>query len=197
MDHGLITWARQVKQRTRTPYPTLWLFTDEAVLANPLSAIARLPRHICGVVYRHDAAPNRAALGRAIAKLCRQRRITLAVAGDSRLAAALNAGVHLRDGIWPGLRRPTGLITSSAHTALTVCNARRAGAAIIFISPAFCSASHPGQPALGSIRWRHLARLAGPASACALGGISGQKIKMLAQQCCAAASIRALSGNLS
>ena len=36
--------------------------------------------------------------------------------GDTRLAAALGAGVHLRAGRWPGLlRRRHGLITSSAH----------------------------------------------------------------------------------
>jgi thiamine-phosphate pyrophosphorylase len=194
MDQRLLTWARQVKQRTKSPYPALWLFTDETVLPDPLPIIARLPPGISGVVYRHDAAPNRLALGRAIAKLCRQRRITLVVAGDFR-AAGPHAGTHLRAGRWPGRIRPgKHLLTASAHTGPDVIRARRAGAKIIFISPAFPTASHPGAPVLGHIRWLRLARLAHPAKACALGGITGQKIKILSHFCCAAASIRAISG---
>jgi thiamine-phosphate pyrophosphorylase len=194
MDQRLITWARQVKQRRQTPYPTLWLFTDAARLPNPLPVIARLPAHISGVVLRHDADPNRVTLGRAAAKICRQRRILLVVAGDGRLAAALQAGLHLRDGTWPDHIRPKNkLLTSSAHSGPDIIRARSTGAKLIFISPAFATASHPGEPALGHLRWLRLARLAPPAKACALGGISGQKIKTLSHSCCAAGSITALS----
>jgi thiamine-phosphate pyrophosphorylase len=195
MDQGLLSWARQVKQRTKTPAPTLWLFTDEQACPDPLPIIRHLPAGISGVVYRHDAAANRLPLGRAIAAICRQRRIALVVAGDVRLAATLNAGIHLRGGKLPGqLRRRRNLITSSAHTGAEIIRARRAGAELIFISPLFPTASHPGASALGHIRWLQLSRLVHPAKACALGGISGQKIKILSHQCCAAASIRALSG---
>jgi thiamine-phosphate pyrophosphorylase len=194
MDQRLTTWARQVKQRRKTPYPTIWLFTDAARVPNPLPFIARLPAHISGVIFRHDADPNRAALGRAVARICRRRRLTLVVAGDARLAAALQAGLHLRDGNWPGPIRPKNkLLTSSAHGAADIIRARRTGAKLIFISPAFTTASHPGERALGHFRWLHLARLAHPAKASALGGISGQKIKILSNLCCAAGAITALS----
>lgn len=194
MDQRLLTWARQVKQRQRNPYPTLWLFTDAALLPNPLSLISSLPPGLCGIIYRHDAAPNRLALGLAIAKLCRQRRITLVVAGDARLAASLRTGLHLRAGNWPDHTRPNiPLLTASAHNPAEISRAKRNGAKIIFISPVFSTASHPGARPLGNIRWLRLARLAQPIKAYALGGISGQRMKNLANSCCGAASIRAFS----
>src|SRR5580692_5856621 len=103
MDDRLIAWARAVKSRGGASRgPVLWLFTDERRLPDPLAAVARLPAG-AGVVFRHDADPRRAELGRALAKLCRRRRLVLAVAGDWRLAVALRAGLHLRGGRRPGL----------------------------------------------------------------------------------------------
>ena len=74
--------------------------------------MARLPRRLAGVVFRHDHDPDRVSLGRDIAKICRARGLLLVVAGDVRLAAALRAGVHLRGGRWPGNVRINGLATS-------------------------------------------------------------------------------------
>ena len=108
MDERLVAWARAVKSRQRRKgaagrrgavavhrrragWPTRW------------RRRRRLPRGLCGVVLRDDAAPGRAALGRALARLCRARGLALSVAGDWRLAAALGAGLHLRGG-----RRPAG-----------------------------------------------------------------------------------------
>ncbi len=197
MDQRLLSWARQVKQRTRTKLPVLWLFTDEHAVPNPLSAIAKLPKNLCGVVFRHDRAPNRLALGVRIAALCKARRIALVVAGDARLAARLHAGVHLRGGRWAGHVRTPGLRTASAHSVFEIILARRADIQIIFISPAFATASHPGVKGLGAYGWRTLARHAGPQKAYGLGGISGQTIKSLAHLCCGAASIRAVADQFS
>ncbi|MDE8349402.1 MAG: thiamine phosphate synthase [Acidocella sp.] len=202
MDQGLIIWARRVKQRYRNPYPTLWLFTDLTRLPDPLPSIKALPAGISGVVFRHDDAPGRLALGLRIARLCKARRIALVVAGDARLAARLQAGVHLRGGHFAGYSRPkTGLKTASAHNPPDVIRARRANAAIIFISPLCATASHPvGQPGsrpLGPCRWRALARNARPAKAYALGGITGKVMKQLAGFSCGAASIRALADYIS
>lgn len=194
MDQGLLTWARQVKQRRRNRLPILWLFTDAALLPNPLPSIASLPPAISGVVFRHDNAPDRLALGLRIAKLCKARRIALVVAGDPRLAARLQAGVHLRGGRWPGYPRPkTSLKTASAHNLPEIRRARRTGAAIVFISPAYSTASHPNGRTLGPCQWRALARRTQPAKAYALGGITGLTIKQLAGFSCGAASIRALA----
>jgi len=203
MDKRLLAWGRAVKQRRRSREPplrepplrepVLWLFTDAQRVPDPLPSIAALPPGLCGVVFRHDGAPDRAALARRVARLCRARRLALVVAGDARLAASIGAGLHLRGGRRPGFARVArGLITSSAHDAAQVHRARRAGARILFISPTFATPSHPGGAALGPVRWSRLARLARPCLAYALGGIDGQKITALASFCCGAAGIHAL-----
>ena len=111
MDERLVAWARASVARRRggdRPFlPPLWLFTDANRLPDPRPAVARLPKGLAGVVLRHDGAPDRAALGRDLARLCRARRLTLVVAGDVRLAASLRAGVHLRAGRWPSAIRPS------------------------------------------------------------------------------------------
>jgi thiamine-phosphate pyrophosphorylase len=187
MDERLVAWARAVKARQAKIYgrhalPVLWLFTDAVRLADPSGAVARLPRGLCGVVLRHDGHADRAALGRRLARLCRARRNALVVAGDWRLAAALHAGVHLRGGRkLPGLRhgmlRHT-LCTSSAHGVAELVAARRGGAVLAFLSPAFATASHPGAAGLGPVRWRAQAGRAGIAVA-ALGGIAGGNVRRL------------------
>ena len=214
MDQSLLAWARAVKRRSRTPHPVLWLFTDAARGVDPLRAAARLPKGLCGVVFRHDQTPDRAAIGRELAKICRARRLTLVVAGDVRLAQALGAGVHLRGGHWPGpqgselrRRRP---ITSSAHALTDIRRAEQAGARVIFLSPVFPTASHPGAPSLGTLRWATLARptlarptLARPtlarsvqkAAILALGGVTGRVARALPREICrGAGAIGALGG---
>jgi thiamine-phosphate pyrophosphorylase len=193
MDQRLIAWARAVKARQRLPlplregvslFPPLWLFTDARRLADPREAAARLPRGLAGVVLRHDNEPGRAALGRALARICRARRLVLVVAGDLRLAAALGAGVHLRGGRRPGLVRPRrGPITSSAHSLPELRRAERGGAALAFVGPAFATASHPGARALGPLRWASLARRT-RLPVLALGGITGDSARRLPRHFC-------------
>lgn len=169
--------------------PVIWLFTDAARLADPLPAVRRLPRGLAGVVFRPDGLTpaGRLDLGRALARLCRARRLVLVVAGDARLAAALGTGVHLRNGRWPGLagraheggRSRRRMISSSAHGKAALIRARRAGAAIAFLSPLFPTDSHPGAASLGSARFAATARHAGLAVA-ALGGLDGGRAAFLA-----------------
>jgi thiamine-phosphate pyrophosphorylase len=193
MDGRLIAWARAVKRRRKTKFPVLWLFTDEVRLPDPMPAIRALPSGLCGVVFRHDATPNRAALGRQLAKLCRARRLVFVAAGDPRLAAAMHAGLHLRAGRRSLLRPHDGLVTSSAHNMTEIRRAAAAGAKIIFISPAFATASHPGARGLSAIQWNNLARRAPHGTAYALGGVDGQKMTSLASFCCGAGAITALT----
>ena len=187
MDLKLLAWGRAgFQRRPGTGLPTLWLFTDAARLPDPRAAIARLPKRIAGVVLRHDSDPGRAALGRDLARICRIRRLTLVVAGDVRLAARLGAGVHLRGGRWSGPLRRRGIVTSSAHSRQDLRRAARNGANVVFLSPAFATASHPGAPSLGACRWAALAaRSAVPVAA--LGGIDGQTIRRLPRAVCDAA----------
>jgi thiamine-phosphate pyrophosphorylase len=167
--------------------PPLWLFTDARRLRDPRAAVARLPRGLAGVVLRHDGEADRAALGRDLARICRARRLALVVAGDVRLAAALRAGVHLRAGRWPGrIRMSHGPLTSSAHNVPELRRARRAGADLAFLSPAFATASHAAASGLGALRWAALARRAGLPVA-ALGGIDGDTVRRLPHRLCAAA----------
>ncbi len=186
-------WARAVKARHHgARLPVLWLFTDTERLPDPLASVRALPRGLAGVVLRDDARPGRAALARRIAAVCRARRLTLSVAGDWRLAAALHGGLHLRDG-----RRPPAAphwlraATSSAHGTTELIRAARQGVALTFLSPAFPTASHPGAPALGAVRWAALARRVGGAAA--LGGVDGRRVRRLpAGLCRGAGAIGAL-----
>lgn len=193
-DKGLISWGRRQAARRGPRPPILWLFTDTARLPDPRPAARRLPAGISGIVLRHDSHPDRAAIGRDLARICRARRLTLVVAGDARLAAALGAGVHLRSGRWPGMVRPRryGLIvTSSAHTVADLHRARANGATVAFLSPAFPTLSHPGEAALGPSRWLRLAAKARMPVA-ALGGLDGGNIRRL-PGCAGAAAISALA----
>jgi thiamine-phosphate pyrophosphorylase len=194
MDPQLLSWAYAVAARQRRVRPILWLFTDSRRLPDPRPAAARLPKGLAGVVLRHDGDPQREALGRELARICRARRLALVVAGDVRLARSLRAGVHLRAGRWPGpLRAERGMVTSSAHNAVELVRARRAGAELVFLSPVFATASHPEARALGPLRWERLARCAGLAVA-ALGGIDAGSVRRLsARHCRAIGAIGALA----
>lgn len=185
MDSRLLAWAHASRRRG-AKLPPLWLFTNSRRLPDPRLSVARLPRGLAGVVLRHDGEPGRAALGHDLARICRARRLALVVAGDTRLAAALGAGVHLRAGRWPGvLRRRHRLITSSAHGRSDLLRANRAGAGLAFLSPAFATLSHPDLAALGPVRWTRLARAARPPVA-ALGGIDGAAVRRLPRHICRA-----------
>ncbi|MDE2239093.1 MAG: thiamine phosphate synthase [Rhodospirillales bacterium] len=189
MDSRLIAWGRAVKRRRVGP-PPLWFFTDERRAADPLPIISRLPVGLCGVVFRHDTHPDRAALARRVARLCRARKLKLIIAGDARLAAELGAGLHLRGGaVLPGGR---GVLRSaSAHNAAQMARARRAKVALVFLSPVFPTASHPGANTLGVSGWLKLARQSGQVKPCALGGITGRQAGALGTRCNGVGAINA------
>lgn len=193
MDGKLLASAFRVKPWRRKRLPSLWLFSDPTRLPNPSAAILSLPRGRAGVILR-DTPPE---LARAIGRLCRGRRIALAVAGDWRLAIALGAGLHLKSG--RALPRVNGrggtkprFMTASAHSLVELRRARRSGAQLAFLSPVFPTLSHPGLPALGVARWVALARRAN-LPVVALGGLNGARLRRLPRQACAGfAAITAL-----
>ncbi len=188
MDQKLVAWARAVKARRRgAGPPPLWLFTDAARMPDLAAVLAGLPRGLCGVVFRHDGVPGRPALALAAIRLCRARRMPLSMAGDPRLARRLGVPCHLRG----GRGRPApGLQTSSAHTPAELRRASRS-ARLVFLSPAFPTASHPGSVALGPARWAKLAR---PRRhfVCALGGVTGASVRRLPRWVAGAGAIGAL-----
>jgi thiamine-phosphate pyrophosphorylase len=182
MDAKLFAWGMR---RKSSPLPRLWLFTDSRRLPDPRASVANLPRGRAGVIFRHDDDPERLSLGRDLARICRARRLVLVVATDWRLAAALKAGVHLRGGYRASAARPNGTITSSAHSVRDLKRAQRAGADLIFLSPAFPTASHPRAPGLGPLRWAAIARRVGAGRGCAaLGGVDGRTVKRLPSHLC-------------
>ena len=180
MDLKLLAWG--LRRRTG-PLPRLWLFTDDRRLPDPRASVARLPRGRAGVVLRHDRDPARRLLAVELARICRERRLVLVVAGDVRLAAAVGAGVHLRGGRWPGVARHRGVVTSSAHSLADVRRAWTGGVGLVFLSPAFATASHAGAAGLGPLRWGAVAREATRGRSgiglAALGGLDGRTIKRL------------------
>jgi thiamine-phosphate pyrophosphorylase len=189
MDQRLLGWARRVR---RGKLPPLFLFTDPQRM-DVLALAQTLPTGLCGVVFRHDGAPDRALLARRLRAICRARRLVLVIAGDAKLALALQAGLHLRGGARPDLTRlPRHMLrTASAHDAPELRRARDNFANIVFMSPVFPTRSHPGAAALGAHRWRSIARRAAPAKAYALGGIDGASIRRLGGVCAGAGAIDA------
>ena len=159
--------------------PSLWLLSDPRRLPDPRPAMLALPRG--AAVLLRDAAPEVAV---AVARLCRQRGLHLMVSGDGRLALALGAGLHVPD------RRPTRflaaflagrrgrLLSVAVHGRRGITRARALHASVALVSPAFATASHPGQPGLGRWRWAALAR-ALPCPAVALGGMSAARMRDL------------------
>jgi thiamine-phosphate pyrophosphorylase len=190
MDHRLVAWARAVKARRRgAGPPPLWLFTEPARMPDLSRAVAALPAGLCGVVFRHDHVPGRAILLREVARLCRGRRLALVVAGDSTFLPP-GAGRHLRGG--RGRRSPSRLTTSSAHGRAVLIRAGRAGADLVFLSPAFATGSHPGARPLGPARWSAMARGV-LLPVLALGGVSGRNVRRLPRWAAGAGAIGALT----
>ncbi|MGK7866980.1 thiamine phosphate synthase [Falsiroseomonas sp. E2-1-a20] len=182
MARTLEAWSRRLKpvplpqRRPVARGARLWLVSDPVRLPDPCAAAARLPRG-SGVLAR-GATP--AVLAR-LAALARRRGLLLLVGGDARAALRWRCGLHLPDRAvgtqvlaWLAARRggaPWAVLSLAVHGRAAVARARRLRADLGFVSPAFATASHPGAPALGPLRWSALARRLGR-PAVALGGVT-------------------------
>ncbi|WP_073133233.1 thiamine phosphate synthase [Muricoccus roseus] len=177
--------------------PRLWLLSDTRRLPDPRPVAASLPPG--SAVLARDLDP---ALLPSLAALARRRRLVLMVAGDGRAALAHGAGLHLPDrrpakGLLPLLlARRSGrrvLLSVAAHGRAGLARARRLGADLVLLSPVFPTASHPGAPALGPLRWAALARRAGR-PVIALGGVTPKSSRRLPPVAWGWAAIGALMG---
>jgi thiamine-phosphate pyrophosphorylase len=187
--------CRQSTGRRTTP---IALLTDHRRLADPLPVVARLPAGSL-VIFRHYETPARAALARRLAKLCRSRRLHLAIAADFDLAVSLGCGLHLPEGVarqasprirlWH--RRRGAPLTAAAHGRPGLARAARQGVDALLLSPVFPTLSHPGKPSLGLLAFRRLVRLT-PLDVYALGGVSTRTISGLVGS--GAAGIAAIGG---
>lgn len=192
--------ARRLKpafDRRGRPLPRLWLLGDPERLPDPRCAAARLPPG--SAVIARGQAP---AILVGLARIARQRRLTLLIAGDGRAAVRLHAGLHVPD------RRPTrtllpfllarrtgraGLLCVAAHGGRGLARAARLDADLVLLSPAFATTSHPGQQPLGPSRWAALARWA-RRPAVALGGVTAATAPRLARRDGAPAGLAAVGG---
>lgn len=162
--------------------PRLWLMTDDRA-GDPAAAMARLPAG-AGVVFRHYAHTDRAALGAALHDDARALGLVFLVAGDPRLAARLNAdGFHAPEALAHRIRAaraimPRAIVTMAAHGARGIAAAHRFRPDSIFLSPVFATPSHPGATTLGPVRFAALAMHA-PAPVIALGGMNAQSFGRL------------------
>ncbi len=199
MDPKLTNAALNLKRRAKKfskargpTLPALWLVTDEMRLPDPAAALASLPRG-AGLILRHYDAPHRAALAKRLSTICRRRGIAFLIAGDWRLAAAVDAtGLHLaehaaRRGPPPGARlwlQRSKLLTVAAHGAAGLHRAKALRASAAMLAPVFATASHPDRGCLGAMRATALIRRAG-VPVVALGGITATTINRLQNSACA------------
>jgi len=181
------------------PLPCLVFFTDPARVPDPAAVIARLPRGT-GVVYRAFGAADAVAEGRRLAGLARRRGLVLLAGADAGLAARIGAdGVHLPERAATKARgltriRPRWLVTCAAHSAAAIVRARRSGAAAVFVSPVFASASPSAGRALGTLRFARLVRGAG-LPVYALGGVNAATARrLIASGAAGLAAVEALLG---
>jgi thiamine-phosphate pyrophosphorylase len=139
----------------RQPLPRLWLMTDERQGELLWEALERLPKG-SGVVFRHySLAPSeRRELFERVRRVARRRRLLLLPGG-----------------------RGNGP-TASAHNLRELKTAERSGAALVFLSPAFATRSHPGTRPLGPVRFGLIARQA-RVPVIALGGVDARKARRL------------------
>jgi thiamine-phosphate pyrophosphorylase len=186
MDQRLVSWARAVKARQRLGTPPLWLFTDPTRLDDVLGLARSLPKGLCGIVFRHDGASDRAAMGRALAHICKARRNVLSVAADWRLAASLGAGLHIRMSRRERTSKCHRIVTASAHSPGEAARAARAGATLVFISPLFETASHPSAAPLDVVKFASISRNC-RLPCLALGGVTGLSARRLPRALCAGA----------
>jgi thiamine-phosphate pyrophosphorylase len=168
---------RQPRNIAKDIWPKIWLMTDVRFGADLLPAIRRLPFG-SGVIFRHyQMEPaERRDLFRRIRHICRQRGHMLVLAGPETEAVRWRAdGFHSRS----GKGRSSLPRTSAVHNRAELREARRNRAGLLFVSPLFRTASHPGESALGRLAFIALARQSGTALVIALGGMTRQRAHTL------------------
>ena len=154
------------------PLPLRWLISDarnDAVLED---ALDRLPRG-SGFIYRHYhlSGPERLARFLTLRRVARARGHVVVLA-DSALTATEWGAVGIYGSpraLWP--RRAGLLRLATAHGMREIGLANRLGADAVLISPVYPTATHPGAPTLGPVRFRLLAGHS-QVPVIALGGMS-------------------------
>lgn len=163
--------------------PVLFFMTDPDRTPDPVAVARSLPQG-CGVILRHYGAPRRNVLARELTRVCKRRGLVFLVGADSILAQEVDAdGVHLPQALIEsatGIKRrhPRWIVTAAAHSRAALRRAARGRVDAVLLSPVFPSASHPGQTALGPLKFGALTRDTHLA-VYGLGGIDARNIARL------------------
>jgi thiamine-phosphate pyrophosphorylase len=173
--------------------------TDANRLADPIAAVAQLPRvwtrgaAAFAVIVREADASKRAELAAKLAPVCRVRHILLLIANDPALASRVRAdGVHFseaaiaRRAIGAGAIRSvrkSGVVTAAAHSYPALLRANHRGVDAALLSPVFPTLSHPGARPIGALRFaafvHGLRRRGGGIGVMALGGVTARNAERL------------------
>jgi thiamine-phosphate pyrophosphorylase len=167
-----------VRQPSRHLIPKIWLMTDPRLGDRLLAAIRRLPKG-SGVILRHYqlAEKERQTLFAKTRRICTRRGHRLLLAGPERLARRWHA-----DGFHGRTAGRVGLHSAPVHNRREIAEAKRLGAALVFLSPLYATRSHPFARPLGLVRFNQLAKLAHPAKVIALGGMTRNRARSLDAQ---------------
>lgn len=159
---------------------SLAFLTDAHRAPHPLLIARRLPSG-AAVILRDYNLPRRAGLAAQLKSVCAGRGVKLIIGADTDLAMRLGAdGVHLPHWFSPNKPIPKNMIvTASCHDEEDLARAKRAGADLALLSPAFATGSHPGGSWLGMARFNSLAA-ASPLPVLALGGVDETNARLLA-----------------
>jgi len=155
------------------------MMTDERMADRLWEAVARLPVG-AGIVFRHYSLPAdlRGEMAARLAETAAERGITLAVAGDVRIARQVGATlVHNPTSAVADL--PCSVAVHSLDEALATKAVRPA---LAFVSPVYVTSSHPDRAPLGPQRAAEIARAIG-VPAIALGGMDARKFAALEREC--------------
>ena len=182
LDRKLLRAIRRTRLHLPAHLPGLIFLTDPQRTPDPMRTAARLPAG-SGVIYRHFGADDRTSIASALARLARQKGLSLLLAADPALALAVGAdGVH-----WPEARlgeahawRGTFAIqTASAHSRRAIDRAWQAGMDAALVSTIFTSRSASAGRPIGPAR---LARLAAGTDLAlyGLGGVNADNAGQIA-----------------
>ena len=167
-----LRYSDAMPQRQTSPdVPYLWLLSDRRNDATLENTLAALPAG-SGFVFRHyhlaDAERRKRFVD--LAKIARRHRHLVV------LSRAQGWGEDGYYGTSP--LSSEGRWFATARDRAEIAAAARLGAAAIFLSPVYATASHPGAATLGPERFHDLAK-ASPIPIIALGGMTAQRARDL------------------
>ena len=172
--------ASMTKRQTALPsiWPNVWLVSDARNDAALEQILRQLPRG-SGLIFRHYHLGQSARRARfaELKRIARSRGHIVALSANPE--GARRWGADAAYGSPRSLARgPATLRLVTAHSLRELAQAHRARADAVLLSPVYPTQSHPGQCALGPVRFRLLAVRA-LVPVIALGGMNPRRARHL------------------